>query len=367
MSILTAPTAHETITLYYREGASDKVYQASIEPSGDGFVVNFAFGRRGSTLSAGTKTSAPVGYEIAKRIYDKLLREKNAKGYTPGDTGTPYKHTANEGRVSPYLPQLLAPIEESEAPAYLRNDQWCMQEKFDGRRMLISKSGATIHGINRKGLVVPLPETVYGEIQTLRGDLVLDGECLGDSYVVFDVLGLDGEDFRPKPMSARIIRLVSLLDLHLKYIRAVDSKSREEDKEAMLIMLRSTGKEGVVFKNMDAPYIAGRPASGASQVKLKFYATASFVVGAVNAQRSILLHLFNAAGETVRAGNVTVPPNQPIPEAGAIIEVRYLYAYRQSGSVYQPTLLGRRDDLVPSDCVTSQLKFRADNRNDEES
>lgn len=47
---ITAPEIKpERITLYYCEGSSDKVYQASIEPQGELFVVNFAFGRRGST------------------------------------------------------------------------------------------------------------------------------------------------------------------------------------------------------------------------------------------------------------------------------------------------------------------------------
>jgi len=70
-AVLTAPateTKPERITSYYREGSSDKVYQAAIEPEGDLFVVNFAFGRQGSTLSTGTKTSSPVDYETAKRI-----------------------------------------------------------------------------------------------------------------------------------------------------------------------------------------------------------------------------------------------------------------------------------------------------------
>ena len=52
--------AQDRVTLYYREGSSDKVYQAAIEPAGDGFVVNFAYGRRGATLTTGTKTSSPV-------------------------------------------------------------------------------------------------------------------------------------------------------------------------------------------------------------------------------------------------------------------------------------------------------------------
>ena len=52
MNVVTS----ERVTLYYREGSSDKVYQAAIEPDGNQFVVNYAHGRRGSTLTTGTKT-----------------------------------------------------------------------------------------------------------------------------------------------------------------------------------------------------------------------------------------------------------------------------------------------------------------------
>src|SRR5579859_4805154 len=109
----TAPTELARITLYYREGSSDKVYQCGIEPAGDGFVVNFAYGRRGATLSTGTKTSCPVDYVSAKHIYDKLVREKTAKGYAPGAEGTPYQNTDKEERVTGILPRLLNPIEEA--------------------------------------------------------------------------------------------------------------------------------------------------------------------------------------------------------------------------------------------------------------
>lgn len=51
-------------------------------------------------MQTGTKTSAPVDYETAKGIYDKLVREKTAKGYTPGADGTPYKQTRDEGRAT---------------------------------------------------------------------------------------------------------------------------------------------------------------------------------------------------------------------------------------------------------------------------
>src|SRR5664279_248962 len=97
----------EAITLYYREGSSDKVYQCAIEPAGEHFVVNFAYGRRGSTLNTGTKTNVPVDYDNAKRIFDKLVKEKTAKGYTPGEDGTPYQTPDTVERFTGILPQLL--------------------------------------------------------------------------------------------------------------------------------------------------------------------------------------------------------------------------------------------------------------------
>jgi predicted DNA-binding WGR domain protein len=84
----------ERITLYYREGSSDKVYQASIEAQGAWFVVNFAYGRRGSTMYTGTKTQTPVDYHSAKYIYDKLVWEKKANGYTDGPGGSQPKRFA---------------------------------------------------------------------------------------------------------------------------------------------------------------------------------------------------------------------------------------------------------------------------------
>ncbi len=107
-------TPTESTTLYFRQGSSDKVYQVSLEPAGDLFVVNFAYGRRGSTLNTGSNTSSAVEHEEAKCIYDKLIREKKAKGYTEGENGTPYQHTTKAERFTGILPQLLNPVDEQE-------------------------------------------------------------------------------------------------------------------------------------------------------------------------------------------------------------------------------------------------------------
>ena len=100
----------------------------------------------------------------------------------------------------------------------------------------------------------------------------------------------------------------------------------------------------MVFKHTDAPYIAGRPASGGTQLKYKFCETASFIVGKVNAKRSVSLLLFE--GDKIKAaGNVTIPPNHEVPTTGQVVECRYLYAFRESGSIYQPVFLGPREDI----------------------
>ena len=104
------PPAARAVTLYYRDGTSDKVYAAAVEPRGPGYVVTFACGRRGGTLTAGTKTPEPVGLDEAGRIYDRLVRQKTAKGYTPAEGGTPFTGTGQAGRVTCVLPQLLNPV-----------------------------------------------------------------------------------------------------------------------------------------------------------------------------------------------------------------------------------------------------------------
>ena len=48
---------------------------------GDGYVVNFAYGRRGGKLTTGTKTKVPVSLAEAQAIFNKIVGEKRDKGY----------------------------------------------------------------------------------------------------------------------------------------------------------------------------------------------------------------------------------------------------------------------------------------------
>ncbi|MDM8539422.1 WGR domain-containing protein, partial [Desulfobacterales bacterium HSG17] len=123
----------ENITLYFKQGSSDKIYTASLEQAENNlFIVNFAYGRRGATLKTGTKTQKPVDYELAKKTYDKLVKSKTAKGYKPGEDGPQYVHTDNDARETGVQCQLLNFIEESQVAQYINDDEWQAQEKHDG-------------------------------------------------------------------------------------------------------------------------------------------------------------------------------------------------------------------------------------------
>ncbi len=342
----------ESITLYFREGSSDKVYQASLRSQDDGFMVHYAYGRRGSTLSTGTKTQSPVNFTIAKRIYDKLIQEKTAKGYLPGtDAGEtippqdPKRHTGVQC-------QLLNPLGDS-----LLNPDYWMQEKLDGRRLILKKDGDQVSGINRLGFPAAVPESIVQSAKRYKDSFILDGEAVGDQFHAFDLLTIGQEDMKPLRYAVRYFRMRDMLfSFFHPHIHYVDSHFRP-NKAGVFSEFKRAGKEGVVFKHHDSPYTPGRPNAGGQQLKYKFVQTASFIVAKVNDKRSVSLILFD--GEKVRpAGNVTIPANHDIPSPGTVVECRYLYAFKESGSIYQPVFLGAREDIRSEECITAQLKYK---------
>jgi bifunctional non-homologous end joining protein LigD len=346
-------------SLYYREGSSDKEYHVRIEPTDGKYLVNFAYGRRGTTLQTGTKTNTPVDLESATKIFSRIVSEKMAKGYTEGEAGTPYEHTENAGRVSGIQVQLLNPVTETEVGTFLQDDAFCAQEKYDGKRLLLKKEGAVITGINRRGLEVGILSSLISTIQ-LFPEVVFDGESIGEIFQVFDLLFCRGEDLRAKPYHERYLALLNVLSAVQQHqIKLVPTVWNTPGKTRLLAELRETNKEGIVFKQADASYTPGRPNSGGTQFKHKFYASASCIVAGTNkSKRSVRLVLFDPVMQK-EAGNVTIPPNHEMPSMGNVVDVRYLYAFKESGSLYQPTYLGVRSDVSVTECTTAQLKYKA--------
>lgn len=362
----------EQISLYYKDARSDKEYHAQLVQDGESFRVDFQYGKRGGTLASGTKTASPVDYAKAKKAYDALVKEKMGKGYAPGEAGTAYVGTSLEERFTGIVPQLLNAITEEEVEALLSDPDWVLQEKHDGHRRLVQRTAQETLGINRKGLVTGLPQSVLEALAVVQsaGALVLDGELMGDVMAVFDILELDGQDLRGLPYQQRLLKMATLAnDLaqhgHPGLFVTYTARS-EADKRALYASLKAQGLEGGVFKRLDAAYVPGRPNSGGNQLKRKFTHSASFIVKSRHAtKRSIGLHLLDAAGVAVEVGNCTIPANHAVPEVGAVVEVEYLYAY-PGGSVYQPQYKGLRDDIDAPACLMSQLHFKAGSTEDED-
>jgi bifunctional non-homologous end joining protein LigD len=246
------------------------------------------------------------------------------------------------------LVQLLNPIESAEAKRLLDNPAWLMQEKKDGVRCILEITSAGVKATNRKGLAMQIPSAVRDSARRLE-NCVLDGELVGNTFFAFDLICA-------KPFHLRYAKLIALIGAGIDAIEIVPIQG---DKRAGFERFKAHGAEGVVFKRADSSYTPGRPTRGGDWLKFKFVQTATCISRGQNpGTRSIGLEL-HAVGARVFVGNVTVPANQTIPAAGALVEVRYLKAYR-NGSLFQPVLLGVRDDIGREACTTEQLKYRYD-------
>jgi len=347
----------ENITLFYKQGKSDKVYKVSLEENNNKYLVNFAYGRRGATLKTGTKTQTAVEYEKAKKIYDKLVLSKSAKGYIPDEDTTPTAYMVDsEQRKTGVYCQLLNQIEEEELTTLFESDAWWMQEKKDGKRMLLQKSESETIAINRKGLSVGAPQMMIESANAVKEMFTIDGEAIDEILYLFDILAYDGEDLKDKSYEERYALLTSLN--FGSNIVLVQPTTTKKEKMELFEKLKSEGSEGVVFKQKESPYQAGRPNSGGTQVKFKFYKTASVIVSVINDKRSVGMSLIEE-GKEVFVGNVTISPNKEVPKKDKVIEVRYLYAYK-GGSLYQPTFLEVRTDIDRAECLMEQLSFKAE-------
>ena len=371
MSNISQSGPLERISLYYRDAGSDKVYHAQIEEQAGQYGVNFQYGRRGSTLQTGTKTAAPVDHAKARKIFEKLIQEKKAKGYTPGDDGTPFTGPEQPGKISGMVPQLLNPIDEDRLQSLLDDPSYMMQEKKDGVRLMVRFVRGEVIGSNRKGLIVPISAAIEAGVKELvgGGEAVLDGEAIGDVYHVFDLLEIDGEDLRPYWTEERWFRLQTLFGPREGgLIRLVAVSRKPWHKRQTFADLKAARAEGVVFKKYNAPYVPGRPNSGGDQLKFKFKASATVrVMGQNTGKRSVMISMLQDSAIDIPAlvgvGSVTVPASYDIPQPGNCAEIEYLYAY-PGGALFQPVYKGRRFDKDQPDFYSS-LKFKQTNEEEE--
>lgn len=350
--------------LFYQEGGSDKVYHVQlVETATDEYDVAFQYGRRGAALASGFK-SRGENLVSAEKAYNKILNEKLGKGYeyaggvapafTPTATAAVSSNPAAKEK-SDFSVQLLNEIDEKDADKYINSDSWGMQEKYDGRRMAVSKIGGKLKATNKKGIYVDaVPQEVADLLERVAVDIIVDGELVGNTYCIFDIINYNGIDLRNLTASDRHKQLSAIQALSKN---VVSFHFTSTDKREAFDNFRKNKKEGAVFKHLAGKYVAGRPASGGTQLKCKFWDSATVLVTSHTKDKSSIGVSVYDGSKLVTVGSVTIPPNKAKPAIGAIVEVVYLY-YNPGGALYQTEYIGVRDDQDATDCLLTKLKAK---------
>lgn len=177
---------------------------------------------------------------------------------------------------------------------------WIYELKYDGHRTLGFCEGGKTTLITRNGhkctsafssAADALSKVLGGRAAVVDGEMVVAGEdgvpdfgalqaymknkrAGGLNYVIFDLLALDGEDLRNRPLIERKQKLNTLL----KNAPSILSYSEHTQKmtKTQIKALKDRGIEGIVAKRSDSAYIAGK--NGDWQ-KLKFRNACEFVIG----------------------------------------------------------------------------------------
>jgi bifunctional non-homologous end joining protein LigD len=316
-------------------------------------------------------------------------------------------------KTSDILPMLAS--SGSEVP---QGKEWTFEPKYDGIRVLafIAPGAARLITRNAKDKTAQFPEIV-AELQKLPGRskkaLVLDGEIVALSdgeaarfqhlqgrmhvenprsitrlakeqpaaFIAFDIL-LDGDaPLMHEPWSVRREHLEKRLAK--KTSDHVWLSATSPDGKKMIAKAREGGWEGVIAKDVDAPYQPGKRAK--SWLKIKLEKEQEFVVGGFTEPRnsrehigSLLVGFYNDEGEFIYAGHVgggfsqrslketykllaplerKTSPFKTTPKTNEkahwvkpeiVVQVRY-NEMTNVGKLRQPVFLGVRDDKDAKD------------------
>ncbi|MGZ8401539.1 MAG: DNA ligase D [Methyloceanibacter sp.] len=208
---------------------------------------------------------------------------------------------------------------------------WLHEVKYDGYRIEARKAGDDITLFSRSGLdwtvrfpaiaeaLLSLPTEnalIDGEVAFVLPSGITDFKSLQEHidtpnpairYFVFDLLSLDGKDWRKQPLKERRERLAKLMAAKgvsdfLIYADYVEGSGQEFFAQAC-----AAGLEGIVSKRADRPYISGR---GKDWLKIKCTRGEEFVIGGYSRSEvkgkpfsSLLLGTFED-GELIYSGKV---------------------------------------------------------------
>jgi DNA ligase D-like protein (predicted ligase) len=295
-------------------------------------------------------------------------------------------------------------------------DDWLLERKFDGERCVARKAGGEVRLESRtaKDLTSTYPEVSAAVAAQQARDLLLDGEVVAYDgaqtsfsrlqqrlgvrnpspeevaaypvvFCVFDVLLVDGDDLRDRPLSDRRVRLEAAIApspaLQL-------SEAWHGDSQRRFAQACGAGWEGLIAKRAEAPYVSGR---SRDWLKLKCVWEQEFVIGGytdpagVRTDFGALLVGYYDDGRLRYAGKVGTGYSQatlrdlgarlreletrespfvdarPIPRGThwlrpeLVAQVGFA-EWTNDGRLRQPRFLGLRDDKRPAEVIRERSR-----------
>lgn len=363
----SAEHAEKEVTLYFKNDAgSDKVYFLKLmkDPeNADLFRVFYKNGKRGKPLSKGDFKTTSQPYATAEKEFHRIIASQKRSGYTEDASGVPYQNTEIGQRFGGVNAQLLDRVEREEVMRRLESPLYIWQEKKDGERRPIKKVGDTVTGMQREGLIVPIPLNLADAVRALPMEsLIIDGEDMGDGmYAAFDLLATPDDPKGQRPYEVRWAELQSLLArAPSRCWVPVPTASTPADAKALLQGVIARGGEGICGKLKSAPVVPGK---GKDQFKFPFRARSTFFVTSQPIKkRSVGVGILDTDGSVKEMGRVTIPVNVEVPPNGAICDVEYLYAHRNGGDLHIPSWKGLRGDRLREHCTIDQLKYAPEDK-----
>lgn len=213
------------------------------------------------------------------------------------------------------------------------------EAKVDGVRCIVHV-GATVEAFTRNGNPIALTFDAEQAVRSLGHELV-DCELVGDTLHVFDLPAFGGSWRTRRAVLEHAVRRLgdcpALVIVPVLHDPAAND-GYPEDTRAILAKATAAGHEGVVLKDPDAEYPAGRR----DWAKVKPEATADLRVVDVLANGSLVV---SRKGVRVIVG-IGLPKaiRAAAPSMlGRLIEVRY-QEVTKDGSLRHPVFLRVRDD-----------------------
>jgi DNA ligase D-like protein (predicted ligase) len=177
------------------------------------------------------------------------------------------------------FPDWVVPMAATLTRERFTSQDWVVERKLDGIRLLAFKKGTGVRLLSRNQLLqnAAYPSFVDAIAALPAGELILDGEATGVwgrraevAYHVFDVLWLDGRDLTPLPLDQRrgVLESIPFASPLALVARLSDEKPWER--------ACNEGWEGVIAKRRDSPYEHRR---SPHWLKMKCEASQELVVG----------------------------------------------------------------------------------------